>query len=450
MGLNSEILGTESVHKLILKFGSFSVITMLATGAVSVVGTLIISKGIDIDAVGAVGILFPLITIYFGFSQLVAIGSASYISRMLGKNKKEDAVSAIFVAYILTLGISVVLMVLTWVFKDGVLAFLGADGDYAEFSRTYLSFFIFSIPFTAMTLLASAIFRAYGKLKLSMMVILVDSLLVIGIDYLLVFAFASGIVGVAISNSIASGVSSILGIFLLIRLNKGFSALKKALKWNVSIFTSIASIGISALGRAIATAIFALVLNKIIINLGNEDMLTALGTVNRIIIFLLFTIMGINQAMQPVVSYNYTSGENSRVKKALKYALFYSTIIGLIGTLLGIFFPSQVVGFFTTNTDILDDATLIFRMQLLLYFTVGLQTLSATYFQAVGKAWISFFLSVFKPLLLLIPLVYLLPQLFGDNVFALWWTFAIADAVASVICFFILRRDVKKLDPQVR
>jgi len=445
MNTNSEFLATESVHKLILKFGTFSVITMLATGAVSMVGTLIVSKGIDIHTVGAMGILFPLITIYFGFSQLVAIGSASYISRMLGKNQQDEAKSAIVIAYVLTVVISALLIISTWLLKEPILAFLGADGDYEETSRIYLSIFIYSIPFTAMTLLSSAIFRAYGKLHLSMLVILIEAGLILGLDAILVFVFDAGIVGVAASNGIAGGIAATIGIILLLKVNGGKKGVKAASKWDVGILKNIASIGVSALGRSLATAAFALILNRAVDALGGDEALTALGTVNRTLVFLFFAIMGVNQAMQPVLSYNYTAEKSDRVKASLKYALIYASLIGLVGTILGIFIPHHVVSVFTSDADVLDDATLIFRMQLVLYVTVGLQTLSATYFQAIGHAWKSFFLSVFKPLLILIPLVYFLPNLLENSILVLWWIFPIADVFASIICFLMLRKSVKSL-----
>lgn len=445
MNASSEFLGTESVHKLILKFGSFSVITMLATGAVSMIGTLIVSKGIDIHAVGAMGVLFPLITVYFGFSQLVAIGAASYISRMLGKNQQDEAKSAILMAYMLTIFISILLMIGTWFFKDQILLFLGADGDYEETSRTYLSIFIYSIPFTAMTLLTSAIFRAYGKLNLSMLIILIEAILIIGLDAILVFIFGVGITGVAASNGVAGAIAATIGIFLLIRINGGKKGLKTSLKWDLKILQNITTIGISAFSRSLATAIFIFILNQTVDTLGGDEALTALGTVNRIIVFLLFAIMGINQAMQPVLSYNYTAQKSNRVKESLKYALIYATLLGLIGTLLGLFIPDGMVGLFTNDTAILDDAAMIFRMQLLLYFTVGLQTLSATYFQAIGNAWKSFFLSIFKPLLILIPLVYFLPHILENNVSALWWIFPISDLLATLICLLLLGRGIKQL-----
>jgi len=443
MSSKSEFLGTENVHKLILKFGSFSVITMLATGAVSMIGTLIVSKGIDIHAVGAMGVLFPLITVYFGFSQLVAIGSASYISRMLGKDQQTEVKASIFVAYALTLILSILLIGITWLFMDQILTFLGADGEYEQTSRTYLSIFIYSIPFTAMTLLSSAIFRAYGKLNLSMLVILIESGLIIGLDALLIFVFSAGIIGVAVSNSIAGVIASIVGIILLIKINGGKQNLKAAFKWDLGILKNISNIGISALGRSLATAIFAFILNKAVAQLGGDEALTALGTVNRIIVFLLFAIMGINQAVQPILSYNYTAQKSDRVKQSLKYALIYATLIGLVGTFLGLFIPDDVVAIFTSNADILDDATLIFKMQLVLYLTVGIQTLSATYFQAIGNAWKSFFLSVFKPLLILIPLIYFLPYILENSILILWWIFPIADIFATIVCLLLLRRGIK-------
>ena len=444
MSIKSDLLGTENVHKLILKFGSFAVITMLATGAVNVIGTLIIARGIDIYAVGAIGILFPLVTVYFGFSQLVSIGAASYISRMLGKNKNEVVLSSIIISYALTILISILLMSCTWIFKENILSFLGATDDYAELARTYLTIFIFSIPFTAMVLLSSAIFRAYGKLKLSMLVILVESILIIGLDYLFIFHIGKGISSVALSHILAGIIASSLGIILLIKLNGGIHKLKSSLKWDVTIIHGIGIIGISALGRSLAGAAFALVLNRTINHLGGEDPIAALGAVNRIILFFLFTIMGISQAMQPIVSYNFTAKKSDRVKSALKYALIYSGIIGLIGSILGIFLPRQVVSIFTNNTDVLDDAALIFRMQLILFFTIGLQTLSATYFQAIGKAWMSFFLSVFKPLLILIPLVYFMPKILDDDIAAVWWSFPISDVLATIICLLILWKGTKK------
>jgi len=447
MAIDATLLKQERVHKLILKFASFSIITMLATGAVTMAGTFIVSRGIDIHAVGAMGVLFPLVTLYFGFSQLIAIGAASYISRMLGKCEDSRAKSAIITAYSISLVISLTLVALTLIFKSQILNFLGADGEYKDNARLYISLFVYSVPFTSMTLLASAIFRAYGNLKFSMLLIVLEASIIIGLDALFTFVFNFGMAGVGISNAIAGFIAASMGIILLLKRIGGVKFVKSSLKIDLEIFKGILSIGVSALSRSLVIALFAFVLNRTVDHFAGEEVLTALGTVNRITILLFMVIMGINQAMQPIVSFNYTAKEYSRVKEALKYALIYSSIIGMLGMLIGFLIPRQIITIFTQNSDILDDATQILRMQLLVYVTMGVQTLSATYFQAIGKAKMSFFLSVFKHLLFLIPLAFILPRIFSENAFAIWWTYPIADSLTAIIASIILAVNIKNLRP---
>jgi len=444
--VKSEFLGKENVHKLMWSLGLFAVIGMLATGGQMLLTTLIVSRGIDIYAVSAMGVLYPLVTVYFAFSQLVAIGAASYLSRKLGEGKEEELFPAIVTSFLMTLLISVGLMIVTWLLREQILTFLGAEGEVLEFAQVYLSTLIFSIPSTAIVLLFSAIFRAYGKMKYAMLVVVIEAVLIVILDAAFVFWFGWGIAWIAGSVAISGGVASLVGIWLLFKVTSAsMKRLKDAVKFNGEAVKGILAIGISALGRSLATAAFALVLNRAVRATGQEDALAALGTVNRIALFLTFTVMGVNQAMQPVVSFNFTSKQNKRVFLALKYALMYAAVVGLVGSVMGIFFSSQIADFFTSNQDVVDDVAVVFRMQMVLFLTVGIQTLAATYYQSIGKAKTSFFLSVVKPLMVLIPLVYVLPKFMSDQLTAIWWAFPISDVVFSLICVIALVRGVKKL-----
>jgi len=444
--VKSEFLGKESVHKLMLSLGAFAVIGMLATGGQLVLTTLIVSRGIDIYAVSAIGILHPLSMVYFAFSQLVAIGAASYISRKLGERKQEEIFPATVTAFLMTLLISIGLMGLTWLAREQILSFLGAEGEALTFAGTYLNALIFSIPFTAIVLLLSAIFRAYGKMKYSMLVIVVEAVLIVILDAVFVFFFGWGIGWIAASIAIASSVATLLGIWLFIKASSNKVVIsRKTMKLDLAAVKGILAVGVSALGRSLATAAFALILNRAVRATGQEDALAALGTVNRIALFLTFTVMGVNQAMQPVVSFNFTSKQNVRVRRALKYALIYATLVGLAGSVMGIFLSNHVAEIFTTNQDVVDDVAIVFRKQMILFATIGVQTLAATYYQSIGKAKASFFLSVAKPVAILIPLVYLLPKLMNDNLTAVWWAFPIADVIFTGICVIALVKGMKSL-----
>jgi len=445
MKQSSDFLETTPVHKLIRNFSTFAIISMVATGSVSMIGALIVSRGIDVHAVGAMGILFPLTSIFFGFSQLVAIGAGSYISRLLGQKKKDVATSAIVTSYGMSFVISAMLILITLLFKNSILEFLGADGSYTESARTYLSTYIFGIPFIATTLLTSAILRAYGKQHLSTLIIVIDAVLVLGIDYVLVFVFSAGMTGVALSNAVGSLISSIIGMVLLYKMVGRTKKLKEFRVIDFATIKSVLTVGISALGRAITVSAFAFILNRALNEIAPDEVITALGTVNRIVMLILYMIMGINQAMQPVASFNYSAKNISRVKEALKFSLIYATIIGLTGMIIGYLFTTQILNLFTSSVEILDDATRIFRMQLLMYATIGIQTLTATYFQAIGKGRMSFFLSTVKPALILIPLTIIISS-FSKNVDALWWMYPVADVITTAICVVILRRDLMKLE----
>jgi len=445
--VKSEFLGKENVHKLMLSLGFFAVVGMLATGGQMVLTTLIVSRGIDIYAVSAIGVLYPLSMVYFAFSQLIAIGTASYISRKLGEGKQEEILPAIVTAFLMTMLISVALMGLTWWFRESILNFLGAEGNILEFASVYLIALIFSIPFTAVVLLLSAIFRAYGKMKYAMLVVLIEAALIVALDYVFVFLFGWGVGWIAASIAISGSIASLVGMWLLVKTSSlKLKALKKMGTLDWLAVKGILAVGVSALGRSLATAAFALVLNRAVRATGQEDALAALGTVNRIALFLTFTVMGVNQAMQPVVSFNFTGKQKVRVKLALKYALIYATVVGLVGSMMGIFLPAQVADIFTTNRDVVDDVAVVFRMQMVLFVTVGIQTLAATYYQSIGKARASFFLSVAKPLLILMPLVYFLPRFIDDRLAAIWWAFPVSDVIFTGICLVALVKGVKGLE----
>ena len=142
--------------------------------------------------------------------------------------------------------------------------------------------------------------------------------------------------------------------------------------------------------------------------------------------------------MQPIASYNYGAKKNDRIKEVIKLALIYTTAIGTMATFIGIFFPKATIQLFTSNNEILTEATLVFRLQLVFFWTMGLQTVTATLYQALGQALPALLISVFKQLFILIPLVYLLPRFTSLNLNGVWYSFPAAELLAFIITSLIL------------
>lgn len=445
MTSNTDFLGTKNVHRLLFSLALPAVIAMLASGFYSIFSTLMISKGINIKAIGAIGIVFPVQILYHGFAQMISIGAASDISRSLGKKNFDRANQTTTLAYLLTTLISIVLMIGTAFFTRSILLTFGSNQELLPMALEYLNVLIWSIPFNAIVLLSCAVFRAEGNLKQSMVVVLIEAILNLMLEFIFIYFLKLGIKSVALSTIIAQAITSIYALFYISRQKSSVKFQKNYLKPDSEITKSILTVGFSAFARNAATATLSLTVNHTLRNLGGTNSLTAFGAVNRIVTFFFLPIMGVNQGMQPIASYNYGAKQNARVKEALKYGLIYTTAIGVVATLIGLVLPRATIQLFTRNPDIVNEATLIFRLQLIFFWTVGFQTVTSTLYQSLGQAWPALFISIFKQLFILIPLVYFLSNFTNLQLNGVWYSYPIAELLAFIIILMILKRKMNFL-----
>ena len=148
--------------------------------------------------------------------------------------------------------------------------------------------------------------------------------------------------------------------------------------------------------------------------------------------------MGINQGLQPIISYNYGARHSDRIKQALKLALIYTTIIGAIGSLVGILFPTMAIRLFVKDKQLISEATFVLRIQLLFYWTIGLQMVASTFYQSIGRAIPALFLSILRQFIILIPLIFILPRYTSLGINGVWYSFPISDFSAFLISAFVL------------
>ena len=224
---------------------------------------------------------------------------------------------------------------------------------------------------------------------------------------------------------------------------------KKYLIPNLEIIKSIISVGFSAFARNGASSLFALITNATLRTYGGTASLTAFGTVNRIISFFFLPIMGINQGMQPIASYNYGAKQPDRIKQVVKLSLIYTTVIGVIASVIGILFPFATISLFLKDTTIMQEASFVLKLQLFFFWTIGLQMVTSTLFQSLGQAIPSLFLSILRQFIILIPLILILPRFTPLGINGVWYAFPISDFIAFIIIAIILKIKWNKLDKTV-
>lgn len=438
-------LGAENVHRLMLKLSAPAVVAMVASGAYTTLSTIMISRGISMEAVGAVGIVFALQTLFHGFAQLVSIGAASAISRSLGKDNKDYASLVATNSYLLTTLISALLILGVTLFTEPLLHFFGADEALLEPALEYLTILKWTIPLNAIILLTSAIFRAEGNLKRSAIVVVIDAVLNIAFDYLFIFPLSLGLRGAGFATLASQTIASIFGLSFIWRQKSIISFHLKDLLPNFKVLWSVIKVGFSAFARNASTTAFSLVINNTLRSIGGTQSLIAFGAANRIVSLFFLPIMGVNQGFQPIASFNYGANSPDRVRQSIKYALIYTSIIGVIASLVGLLIPKQIIGLLTSDQEAIDLAATILRLQLILFCTVGFQTVASTLYQALGRGGPALFFSIFKQLLLMIPLILWLPHLGGLDTLGVWLSFPIAEGVAFLIVLFVLKRQFSLL-----
>ncbi len=285
MTSRSILLGTEKVNKLLFSFSMPAFIAMLFSGIYNIVDTIFIGKGIGTLAVGGVGIVYPIQTLYTAFAQMISIGSASAISRSLGEKEDERANQITTNAFVLTTVISVLLMIGTYFFLNPLLYFFGSNEELIPYAREYLLISIYVIPFNALALLSSAVFRAEGNIKISMVCVLIGAILNIILDPLFIFVFEWGLTGAAWATVASQCLATIFSLFYILTRRSTVQFKKKYLIPNLKISQSIISVGFSAFARNGASSLFALITNSTLRTYGNTISLAAFGTVNRILSF---------------------------------------------------------------------------------------------------------------------------------------------------------------------
>ena len=279
-----------------------------------------------------------------------------------------------------------------------------------------------------------------------MITVLIGALSNIVLDPLFIFLFKFGIKGSALATVIAQLLGSIFALFYIFTHRSIVKIERQFLIPNLKVTKSIISVGFSAFARNGASSLFALITNATLRTYGGTLSLTAFGTVNRIISFFFLPIMGINQGLQPIASYNYGAKQPDRIKQVVKISLIYTTIIGVMGSIVGIMFPHATISLFSKDQNLISEATFVLRVQLLFFWTIGLQMVASTFYQSLGKAIPSLFLSILRQFIILIPLIIILPRYTPLGINGVWYAFPISDFVAFLICALILWRAWHKLD----
>ena len=439
----TERLGDHPVGKLLLEFSIPAIVAMIANALYNVVDSIFVGRGVGSLALTAVTLALPIMIILMAFGMLIGVGATALISIKLGQQKREEAEQILGTAFALVIVMGITISAVMLAFIDPLLWFLGATPDVFDYAKQFSMIILFGTIFQFISFGLNNIIRAEGNPMISMATMLFSAGVNTALNPLFIFVFHWGVAGSALATVITQIMVS---GYIIYHFTKGRSSLKlhrRYIRLDKDLVKKITMIGLSPFLLQIAASVTLFIFNNNLLAYGGEMAVAAMGVINRITLMLLMPIFGINQGAQPLIGYNYGAQKYDRVKKTLKLASFYATMICVFGFVVTEVFSHEIIGLFNKDSGLIEIGTRGIRIFLIMLPIVGFQIVITNYFQSVGKAAKAIFLSLTRQVLFLIPLVMILPLYFQLD--GIWATGPIADFSSSLLAAIFLVREFRSL-----
>lgn len=424
-------LGTEPIGKLLWKYSLPAVVGTVVMSLYNIVDRMFIGLGVGAMAISGLGLTFPFMNVLIAFSMLVGVGAAARMSISLGQRNFVNAEHILGNTLTLTIVISAIVICVAYGLLEDILILFGGSEETIGYAIEYMRIIIPGAVLSALSFNFNNIMRASGFPRKAMITMFISALINVGLDALFILKLDMGIAGAAYATNISYFVSMIWVLTHFMGRNTPIHFRKKYFKLQKHIVSSILSIGMSPFAMQVAASIVVILINMSLIHHGGDLAVGALSIQNSVSIFIVMIIVGLNQGVQPIVGYNFGAGHNERMFDTLKKAMLVATIFSTLGFVLGVFFPNTIVGLFTNDPALKSLSVDALRISLLVFPLVGSQIVISNFFQSIGKAKISMFLSLTRQVLFLIPALIILPPIFGLD--GVWYAMPLSDILSIIL-----------------
>jgi putative MATE family efflux protein len=444
-------LGTKTIGQLLLQYSLPAVIASVATSLYNIIDSIFIGRGVGALAISGLAITFPLMNLVIGFCTLIAVGGATISSIFLGQKNHNKANETLNSVTILCLIHAIVFGGLTLIFLDPILYFFGATSETIQYAREFMRVILLGTPISYVFIGLNNLMRATGYPKKAMISALLSVFVNIILAPIYIFVFDWGIAGAAFATVCAQFCAFIwvLSHFISKKSYVHFSRTHSVM--SSAILKRIYAIGLSPFLMNCCACLVVVFLNKALLTYAESDgniAVGAYGIINRTTMFFVMIIFGITQGMQPILGYNLGAGNWSRVKETLRKGIFIASCVAVIGWALTESFPDTLSKMFTTDQTMIDIARTGFRIYFICFPLVGAQIVIQNFFQSIGMPKLSIFLSLTRQLIFLLPMLWILPPLFGVK--GVWFSMAGGDTLAFILALItvtiVTRRQERKLN----
>jgi putative MATE family efflux protein len=441
-------IGQAAIPRLLLSFSLPAIVGMLAQALYYSIDRIFLGRALGYEGIAGVTVAFPFMLVVLAFGMLVGFGGTALISIRLGQGNKAQAEQVLGNTTVLLVVVSLCITAVALRWLDGILVRFGASVTVLPYARAYLRIIVLGTIFQTVAFGLNAAIRGEGNPKIAMLSMLISVLVNVILAWLFIMRFSWGMQGAALATVIAQAVTA---TWVVAYFFSGTSVLRfhaRNLRLSGHICRQIIIFGSPPCAMQLAASVQQTILNRQLGAHGGDVAISVMGIIFSMLMMVLMPIFGINQGAQPIIGYNYGAKRFDRVKKALELAVLAATGLAAVGFAVMMLFPAQVIWLFgrQQNQHLLALGIHAIRIATLALPLIGFQSVSASYFQAVGKSREAMLLMLSRQVIFLIPAVLILPRFFGlDGVWAALPTADVAASLLTGVCLLVELRRLKAM-----
>jgi putative MATE family efflux protein len=441
---NIDELRDANIGRLMFKYFVPAFVGVFVNALYNIVDRIFIGQGVGAEALSGISVIFPVMLIMMGFGMLIGIGTGVYVSINMGKKDMLRAEQTLGTGFALMLLVSVLIMVVTYLLKVPILRSFGSTQETFQYANEYLNIILIGVLFQVVGFSLNNVIRSEGNARIAMYSMILSAGTNLVLDPIFIFWFDMGVKGAAWATVISMFV---LMIWVVAHFRGSRSVIKltrRNIRINRGILMEIVAIGMAPFAMQIANSLVQGLLNKKLIDYGGDLAVGAMGIVNSVISLVVMAIVAVNMASQPIIGFNYGAKSVSRVKEALRLSLIAATVIALGAFIFIEAIPGALVRLFNSDSQELYTISVHgLRLVILALPIVGFQVVASHFFQAIGKAKLAMFATLFRQVIGLIPLLFILPGFWGIS--GIWLAYPIADTMSALAVTFFLMREWRRL-----
>ncbi len=433
-------MGSGSIPKLMLNLAIPAVVAQLINMLYNIVDRIYIGHIPDAgaSALTGVGLFLPILMMINAFAMLAGSGGAPRAAIAMGKKDMESARKILGNCFSVLMLFAVILTVAFYIFAPQLLRLFGASDVTLPYALSYARIYILGIVFVMIVMGLNPFITTQGFAKFSMITTVVGAVCNIILDPILIFGLQMGVRGAAIATVISQAVSALW----VLRFLRGPRTMLKLtlpdMKLEAPIILPCLALGISTFVMLSTESLLNISFNSSLSRFGGDVAVGAMTIISSCSQLVTLPLQGICQGGQPIMSYNFGAGKKERVKQAFRCQFLACTAYASLMWLLMLLFPQMFAGIFSSDGALVEYTVWAMRIYMAGIFSTGIQIGCQQTFMALGQAKISLLMACLRKLVLLIPLIFILPQILSDQVFGVFVAEPVSDILAASVTAIML------------